>query len=133
MKIHANLGQFRFSPRPFYLYRSSTNGCTNLLANIEPRKFVYTSKYEKLSSSTKVSAIEFFNWTKQRSIQPILFQVPAPGLDPSQVSSLANFLGTPFIKSPEGQYSSYDNSHLTPDSAKIFTENLLWEFEKFAQ
>jgi len=129
LHIRAYFGQFRLAAKPFFIYRSNKNGCINLLANIKPHEFIYKSKSQKLSKYTKESALNFLDWARKQSVKPILFQVPAPDLNPFLVSSLAKYLGIPFISSPEGKYYSYDNSHLTPSSSKTFTNNLLNQLE----
>ena len=133
LHIRAYFGQFRFAAKPFFIYRSKKNGCINLLANIKPHEFTYKSKSEKLSNYTKESALNFLDWARKQSVKPILFQVPAPDLNPFLVSSLAKFLGVPFILSPEGTYLSHDNSHLSPSSAKIFTNDLLAQLESLSE
>lgn len=129
LHTYSFLGKARFAPQSFFMYRSKKNGCIKLLANIEQSDFSYKSKSENLPNYTKEVALSFLAWARKHSIKPILFQVPAPDLNPFLVSSLAKYLGIPFISSPEGKYYSYDNSHLTPSSSKTFTNDLLNQLE----
>ena len=77
MNIYSYFGKPLNSSNPLFLYRSITNGCTKLVTNIKKYDFLYTSKNEKLSNETKISALQFLSWVEKRSIKPILFQVPA--------------------------------------------------------
>ena len=130
MHTHANWGQFRLAAQPFYMFRSVKTGCVKLSGNLKPTKFKYEAQNNPLPKQMKTFAKAFCHWAEQRSIQPILFQVPAPGLDPSQVALLANDLKVPYVESPEGDYHTFDNSHLTPADAEKFTRGLLAELEK---
>lgn len=133
LHTYSFLGKVCFSPQSFFMYRSKKNGCIKLLANIKKYDFTYKSRSENLPNYTKDVALNFLAWARKHSIKPILFQVPAPDLNPFLVSSLAKYLGIPFISSPEGKYYSYDNSHLTPSSSKTFTNDLLDQLESLSE
>ncbi len=130
MHTHANWGQFRLADQPFYMYRSVKTGCVKLSGNLKPTKFRYVATNQPLPRQMKKSAKAFCRWAEQRSIQPILFQVPAPRLDPSQVARLGDYLDVPYVESLEGDYHTFDNSHLTPADAEKFTRVLLAELGK---
>ena len=127
--INIYLGRSIFANKSPYIYRSKKSGCIKPIHNLKSIEFLYEAFSSPLRSEYLKCVFEFVKWAKKRSIQPILFQVPAPGLDASHVSILGKYFDLPYIESPCGMYSSYDYSHLTKECAEKFTRNFLNELK----
>lgn len=135
LQIAANafLGTSFLATNNHYYYRSAKNGCVKIFGDLKRENFSYRINNSSFSSNYIEYVADFVDWAKERSIQPILFQVPAPGLDASHVAILAKKFDLPYIDPLPGIYSTYDNSHLTPESADKFTEYFLTELKNLIQ
>ena len=131
--LNALFGSSLSETNNHYYYRSDITGCVISFGDLNVRNFTYTSMNTAFSLDLLTCVTNFINWAEKRSIQPILFQVPAPNLDATHVSSLAEKFELPHITPLLGIYSTYDNSHLTPESAEIFTEYFMVELINLIQ
>lgn len=120
--LKASFGASLLETNNHYYYRSVKTGCVESFGDINVRNFTYKAMNTVFSPELLKCVTNFVKWAEKRSIQPILFQVPAPNLDATHVSALAEKFKLPHIIPLLGIYSTYDNSHLTPESAEKFTE-----------
>jgi hypothetical protein len=133
LNLNNHLGNSLLVNNNHYYYRSVKSGCVHIFGDLSEKKFSYKSMNTSFSPDRLKDTADFVDWAKERSIQPILFQVPAPRLDPSHVPMLAKRFELPYIVPLLGIYSTFDNSHLTPKSAEIFTDYFIAELKNLIQ
>lgn len=133
LNLNYFLGNSILATNNHYYFRSAKSGCVRIFGNLSEKKFSYKSMNTSFSPDRLKDTADFVDWAKERSIQPILFQVPAPRLDPSHVPMLAKRFELPYIVPLLGIYSTFDNSHLTPKSAEIFTDYFIAELKNLIQ
>jgi hypothetical protein len=86
--------------------------------------FEFSQNYLKVAHET-------LNLCKQKGIQLILTQVPAPDINFEILPKLANQLNVPYIQAVPNKLSTYDYSHLTKESAIDFTKLFLHKLKSF--